>query len=360
MIRRYELLLAGDLAERQRDDAFAARGDHDPVTVVAKEFGAGGAEPGRQNPVCGRGRPATLQVAQNGQPGLDARQLLQFMREVQRVAHVILVERFQARGRLFALAFGLGVFLLANKRLDRLRFRAGHGALGDGHDAEPPAALGAAADRVGHDLHRIGDLRNQDHIRAAGDSGPQRQPSGTVAHRLHDDDPVVAGGGGVEAVDRLCGDLQCGVEAEGDVRAKMSLSIVLGKVTTLRPSSARRMAFFCVPSSADADHRAETVPLVGGDRRRDHVLGLVADGHLVRLVAAGSQDGAAVGQDPGEGWDRRLMLDGWYVDNWSLRLDAEILFQTVLYVIRRHGVETAPSAVMDDLDVERAEAVRQT
>ena len=60
------------------------------------------------------------------------------------------------------------------------------------------------------------------------------------------------------------------------------------------------------------------------------------------------------------GWDRRLMLDGWYVDNWSLRLDAEILFQTVLYVIRRHGVETAPSAVMDDLDVERAEAVRQT
>jgi lipopolysaccharide/colanic/teichoic acid biosynthesis glycosyltransferase len=55
------------------------------------------------------------------------------------------------------------------------------------------------------------------------------------------------------------------------------------------------------------------------------------------------------------GWDRRLTLDGWYADNWSLRLDAAILLRTLLYVSRRQGVETAPSAVMDDLDVERAE-----
>jgi len=57
-------------------------------------------------------------------------------------------------------------------------------------------------------------------------------------------------------------------------------------------------------------------------------------------------------------WDRRLTLDAWYVDNWSLRLDAAILLRTLLYVLRRQGVETAPSAAMDDLDVERAEALR--
>lgn len=58
-------------------------------------------------------------------------------------------------------------------------------------------------------------------------------------------------------------------------------------------------------------------------------------------------------------WDRRLTLDVWYVDNWSLYLDALILLRTLLYVVRRQGVETVPSAVMDDLDVERAEASRR-
>ena len=53
-------------------------------------------------------------------------------------------------------------------------------------------------------------------------------------------------------------------------------------------------------------------------------------------------------------WDERLALDAWYVGHWSLQLDALIVLRTVTYVLSRRGVEAVPTAVMDDLDVERA------
>ncbi len=37
-------------------------------------------------------------------------------------------------------------------------------------------------------------------------------------------------------------------------------------------------------------------------------------------------------------WDRRLAMDVWYVDNWSLRLDAMIFLKTILCVLTRSGV----------------------
>lgn len=40
-------------------------------------------------------------------------------------------------------------------------------------------------------------------------------------------------------------------------------------------------------------------------------------------------------------WDRRLEMDVWYVDNWSLMLDLKILWMTVTKVLARDGV-TAP------------------
>jgi lipopolysaccharide/colanic/teichoic acid biosynthesis glycosyltransferase len=57
------------------------------------------------------------------------------------------------------------------------------------------------------------------------------------------------------------------------------------------------------------------------------------------------------------GWDRRLRLDVWYVDNWSLKLDAVIVLRTVTYMLFGRGV-AGPSDVRDDLDVERAAASR--
>ena len=45
-------------------------------------------------------------------------------------------------------------------------------------------------------------------------------------------------------------------------------------------------------------------------------------------------------------WADRLALDTWYVDNWTLRLDARILLRTVSQVVRRHGISYGEHATM--------------
>ena len=37
-------------------------------------------------------------------------------------------------------------------------------------------------------------------------------------------------------------------------------------------------------------------------------------------------------------FEDRLLLDGWYVDHWSLRLDARIIAMTLAQVLRREAV----------------------
>lgn len=60
-------------------------------------------------------------------------------------------------------------------------------------------------------------------------------------------------------------------------------------------------------------------------------------------------------------WDDRLAMDVWYVDNRCLELDAAILVQTVVSVVKREDVNVLPTDSMDDFDVERqkkAKAIR--
>jgi lipopolysaccharide/colanic/teichoic acid biosynthesis glycosyltransferase len=45
-------------------------------------------------------------------------------------------------------------------------------------------------------------------------------------------------------------------------------------------------------------------------------------------------------------WVERFKLDVWYVDNWSLALDAKILLQTVSSVLRREGISREGHATM--------------
>ena len=52
-------------------------------------------------------------------------------------------------------------------------------------------------------------------------------------------------------------------------------------------------------------------------------------------------------------WDKRLALDVWYVENWSLLLDVHILLRTVVLTLTRKGVITDPRSNMLDLDEER-------
>jgi lipopolysaccharide/colanic/teichoic acid biosynthesis glycosyltransferase len=49
-------------------------------------------------------------------------------------------------------------------------------------------------------------------------------------------------------------------------------------------------------------------------------------------------------------WEFRLAADVWYVDNWSLRLDARILLATAREVLRRRGVSQDGHVTMPRFD----------
>lgn len=54
-------------------------------------------------------------------------------------------------------------------------------------------------------------------------------------------------------------------------------------------------------------------------------------------------------------WPERLDLDVWYVDNWSLGLDARILARTVRAVVRREGISQPGFATMPAFGEEEAD-----
>jgi sugar transferase EpsL len=47
-------------------------------------------------------------------------------------------------------------------------------------------------------------------------------------------------------------------------------------------------------------------------------------------------------------WERKFELDLWYVDHWSLRLDARILWMTMSQVLRRAGISQTGHATMPE------------
>jgi lipopolysaccharide/colanic/teichoic acid biosynthesis glycosyltransferase len=53
------------------------------------------------------------------------------------------------------------------------------------------------------------------------------------------------------------------------------------------------------------------------------------------------------------GWNERLALDVWYVENRSFRLDIKIMLLTIRALMRRDGVVVDPRSRMRDLDEER-------
>ena len=54
------------------------------------------------------------------------------------------------------------------------------------------------------------------------------------------------------------------------------------------------------------------------------------------------------------GWPERIEQDRWYIDTWSLRLDAKIVLLTFAQVFRRE-----PEPVEDEMNIERARAARE-
>ncbi len=48
------------------------------------------------------------------------------------------------------------------------------------------------------------------------------------------------------------------------------------------------------------------------------------------------------------GWEEKFALDVWYVEHWSLRLDAKILAMTLWKVLRREGISADGAATMPE------------
>jgi lipopolysaccharide/colanic/teichoic acid biosynthesis glycosyltransferase len=69
-----------------------------------------------------------------------------------------------------------------------------------------------------------------------------------------------------------------------------------------------------------------------------------------REVRPGITGWAAVQGRNAVSWERRLALDVWYVDNWSLWLDLKILLMTVVKVLRREGISAEGHATMPRFD----------
>jgi len=57
-------------------------------------------------------------------------------------------------------------------------------------------------------------------------------------------------------------------------------------------------------------------------------------------------------------WDEKFALDVWYVENWSLALDARILFRTVFAVIARSGVSREGHVTMPEFMGSQPERAR--
>ena len=175
-----------------------------------------------------------------------------------------------------------------------------HRALGHGHDAEIGSVPAAAPDGFGNFLHVVGNFRNQNHVRAAGDARAQRQPARAMPHDFGDDDAMMAVRRAVQPVNRLGGNVQRGGEAKGRIRHRHVVVNGLGQGDDVEPGFGEMQRVFLRAAAAEADQRVEAVFLVILDDDLGHVARAAVNHHAVRLVAAGAEDGAADGEDAGE------------------------------------------------------------
>ena len=166
------------------------------------------------------------------------------------------------------------------------------GALGDDDDRER-GAVGLAALEPLADLVEVERaLGHEDHVGAAGQAGVAGDPAGVAAHHLDHDHAVVRLGGGVQAVDRVGGDLHGGLEAEREVGA--------GEVVVDRLRDADHVDAVVDQPAGDA----ERVLAADRDQRVDALLGerglelLEPALLLVRVRPRGAEDRAAAVQDP--------------------------------------------------------------
>ena len=170
MAGRDDFALAGDFFQRHGFRAVAASGHHHAGYVFVDQIGARAAQPGGEQAVGGRGRAAALDVAENRDAGFEVREFLKLPGEAHGVAGVPGFERGEFNLGLFFVVQSAGALALAFGGLERAVVVYAHRALGHGDDAEIRPAPAAAFDGLGDAGDIVGNFRNQNHVRAAGNS----------------------------------------------------------------------------------------------------------------------------------------------------------------------------------------------
>ena len=152
------------------------------------------------------------------------------------------------------------------------------------------------SDRFGHDIHIVGNLRNQHHICPAPYPRTQGQPTDLVAHGFYDDDAVVTVGRTVQPIDGFSGDTEGSVVTKRDVRSINVIVDGFRQVDDVNPLLCQPVGILGRAATAYAYQRMQVVLMVDLDHGIGHVQNLTAHRHFVRLIATGAQYGSADGE----------------------------------------------------------------
>jgi sugar transferase EpsL len=126
----------------------------------------------------------------------------------------------------------------------------------------------------------------------------------------------------------------------------------------LRPDRERLTRFGSLLRASSLDELPELINVLCGDMSLVGPRPLLLDylGHYSaeqarrHEVRPGITGWAAVHGRNATSWERRLALDVWYVDHWSLGLDLRILLMTVVTVLKREGISAHGHATMPRFD----------
>ncbi len=177
---------------------------------------------------------------------------------------------------------------------------AAHRAFGHGHDAEIGSVPAAAADGLGDFFHVIGNFRNQNHVRPAGNARAKREPAGAVAHDFGDDDAVMAVRGAVQPVNGFGRNVHRGGVTERGIGHGHVVVNGLGQGHDVQSGLVQAQRVFLRAAAAEADDAVEPPLVIIFHDGLGHVARAAVNDHAVRLVAAGAENGAAHGEDARE------------------------------------------------------------
>ena len=168
------------------------------------------------------------------------------------------------------------------------------GTLGHGKDGEVRALLGTALHGFAYAVDVVGQLRQQNDVCTAGNAGVQGKPAGLVAHDLNAHHAAVAAGGGVDAVDDVCGNIHSGVEAEGHVGAVDIVVNGLGQADDVQPFLRKQVGSLVGAVAAQTQQAVQLRRLVGLFHSGDFInVVILHHTHQLEGGALGAQNGAA-------------------------------------------------------------------